>query len=160
MVRLSSLIGKHVVTADTGRRLGKVTDVLIDARRMQIVALIVSVGWLAGQRVLPSPRVQRLGYDVVLAATPTLVARDEWDHGGEPLARRADLAGKPVLTREGTRMGVLTDLVVDPETTEIEEVEIGHQLEGRLTRWSRVPAPAVSIGADAVVVTDVGEPGR
>jgi len=78
MHRAKDLIGKPIVSADTGDRLGVVADVLLDEH--QVAGLVVRSGWLGRERVLPFETVRSLGGDAVIArSSADLVAPREWD---------------------------------------------------------------------------------
>jgi sporulation protein YlmC with PRC-barrel domain len=77
--RATELVGKAIVSADNGERLGTVADILLDEKENRIVGLIVRSGWLAKERVLPFSAVQTLGRDAVVARSAgDLIGQKEW----------------------------------------------------------------------------------
>ena len=79
MQRATQLVGRAIVSADSGRRLGTVADVLLDEDRNRIVGLIVRSGWLKKERVLPYGAVQSLGRDAVIARSEQeLIGPSDW----------------------------------------------------------------------------------
>jgi len=78
--RVSELMGKTVVSADSGQRLGTVSDVLLDEADHHLVGLVVRRGGLMkSEHVLPSAAVQTFGRDTVVSRTADdLVTAKEW----------------------------------------------------------------------------------
>jgi uncharacterized protein YrrD len=77
--RTSALIGRPIVSADDGARLGTVADVLLDDRGERVVGLIVRHGLLRSEGVLPATAVQTLGGDAVITrSSGDLVPGSEW----------------------------------------------------------------------------------
>jgi uncharacterized protein YrrD len=65
--RGSDLIGKAVVSADTGEKLGTVSDILLDEVDHRLVGLVVQRGLMKSEHVLPSAAVQTYGRDTVVS---------------------------------------------------------------------------------------------
>jgi uncharacterized protein YrrD len=89
--RATNVIGRPVVSADTGRKLGTVGDVLIDDAGREVVGLVVRHGRLGGEDVLPAAAVHSLGPDAIVSRTDELIDGREWRdrdstrrHDGKP----------------------------------------------------------------------------
>jgi len=77
--RSSDLIGKSVVSADTGEKLGTVSDILLDEADHRLVGLVVRRGLMKSEHVLPSAAIQTYGRDAVVSRTAQdLVKSKEW----------------------------------------------------------------------------------
>ena len=78
--RVSDLIGKPVVAADDGERLGTVSDLLVDETSSHVVAYVIRQGgFMKREAVLPAPAVKTLGRDtVVTSSRADLVDAREW----------------------------------------------------------------------------------
>jgi len=76
--RATHLIGKPVVSAATGERLGTVSDLLLDDAGTTLVGLVLSHGWLKGEHVLPAESLQTLGTDAVVSRSNDLVNAKDW----------------------------------------------------------------------------------
>jgi uncharacterized protein YrrD len=90
--RASQLIGKSVVSADTGERLGTVSDILLDEGDHRLVGLVVQRGLMKSEHVLPTESVQTYGRDAVVSRNAqALVTAKEWQRSqvkpGQPPAR-------------------------------------------------------------------------
>jgi uncharacterized protein YrrD len=76
--RATDLIGKPVVSADGGEKLGTVSDLLLDDQATHLVGLVVKRGMLHGEDVLPASAVQTLGRDAIVSRSNELVSAKEW----------------------------------------------------------------------------------
>ena len=76
--RATDVIGRPVVSADSGRKLGTVGDLLIDDAGTAVVGLVVRHGRLRGEDVLPADAVHSLGPDAVVSRTDELIDGREW----------------------------------------------------------------------------------
>jgi uncharacterized protein YrrD len=78
--RGSQLFGKAVVSADTGERLGTVSDILLDEADHHLVGLIVKRGGLMkSEHVLPAAAVQTYGRDAVVSrSAQELISARDW----------------------------------------------------------------------------------
>ena len=77
--RVSELMGKVVVSANSGEKLGTVSDVLLDDVDHHLVGLVVRRGLMKSEHVLPSASVQTFGRDTVVSRTADdLVSAKEW----------------------------------------------------------------------------------
>jgi len=88
--RVTELLGKVVVSANSGERLGTVSDVLLDEIDHHLVGLVVRRGLMKSEHVLPSAAVQTFGRDTVVSRTSgDLVTAKEWR--ARPAAAPADV---------------------------------------------------------------------
>jgi uncharacterized protein YrrD len=76
--RATDVIGRPVVSADSGRKLGTVGDLLLDDAGTEVVGLVVRHGRLRGEDVLPAASVHSLGPDAVVSSTDELIDGREW----------------------------------------------------------------------------------
>jgi sporulation protein YlmC with PRC-barrel domain len=67
--RASELMGKAVVSADTGEKLGAVSDLLLDETDHHLIGLVVQRGMMKSEHVLPAAAVQTFGRDAVVSRT-------------------------------------------------------------------------------------------
>ncbi len=158
MRRVSELVGKPVVSADTGERIGKVSDVLLDAQSRRMLGVVVSAGLFAGEQVLPYEDVQTIGKDALVARSAGgVVGPKGWRAQGLDTLRTSALTGRRVLSTSGRSLGELHDLQVDEQAGTVEAFEVAVAAMGGLVR-RRALLPrvdGVTVGADAVLVPDV-----
>jgi uncharacterized protein YrrD len=156
MHKVSELIDKPIVSADSGDRIGKVADVLLDPSSQRVVALVVAGGLLSAEQVLPYSDVQTLGTDAVVARTGAgVVGPKEWRQQAVETRRASTLNHTRVLTTSGRAVGEIRDVVLDDDGA-VDAFEVaGSSLRGLLQRRSTLPsAHGVTVGADAVLVPD------
>ena len=157
MHRVSDIVGKPIISAETGDKLGSVTDGLIDNERNQLVGLVIGGGVFGKEHVLPYADVQTIGGDTVLARGGSgVMSGKQWrgeDHGS---TRSGTLKGRPVVTTGGQKIGVVGDILIDEGTGRLDCLEIATpDFGGLVTRRSLLPfAGELRIGRDAVVVPD------
>lgn len=157
MRSVKGLIGKAIISVESGDRLGSISDALMDDATVSLVGLVISGGVLGREHVVPFRDVQTLGGDAVLvrSASGVLGAR-EWRDAGGAATRSSTLKGRPVVTATGHRLGEVSDQLVDEQTGAFGALEVATADFGGLrTRHSQVRAGAnIKIGPDAIVVPD------
>jgi uncharacterized protein YrrD len=76
--RATDLIGKPIVSADGGKKLGRVGDLLLDDEGIEVLGLVVRHGMFKREDVLPASAVQSLGPDAVVSRSDELIGSSEW----------------------------------------------------------------------------------
>ena len=77
--RATALIGRSIVAADSGEKLGTVADLLLDDDGGRVIGLVVRHGLLKSEGVLPATAVQTLGGDAVVTRSGVdLMTGSEW----------------------------------------------------------------------------------
>jgi uncharacterized protein YrrD len=153
--RVSEIIGKPIVSTETGDQLGSVSDALVAGER--VVGLVVGVGLFAKEHVLPFGNVQTLGGDTVLARTePDMPEPAQWRHSGVKPTRCSAILGKPVVTTGGRRLGEVSDLLINAQTGTFGQIEVmAHGMAGLRTGCLVVcGSEHARIGPDTIVVPD------
>ena len=157
MHRVSEIVGKPVVSAESGESVGKVTDLLVDANGDRLVGVVVRRGMFGTEHVLPYTDVQAVGRDALVARSDHgVVGPREWHERHIDAARSSTLKDKRVVTNHGRQLGAVKDVYVDEHTGTIEGYEVeGRSFGGLVGRRSTLPrSQGVSIGPDAVIVSD------
>jgi uncharacterized protein YrrD len=93
--RTSDLMGKPVLSADTGVKLGTVADLLFDDDGGQFVGLVLKQGMLKSEQVLPAASIRTLGTDAVVSRSSELVGAREWTDRNR--AAEGDPGERPVV---------------------------------------------------------------
>jgi uncharacterized protein YrrD len=78
VTRVKNLIGRPVISAASGKRLGSVADVLLDSDSAALAGLIVRRGWLHDDCVLLTSDLQAFGADAVVSRSADLVSAKDW----------------------------------------------------------------------------------
>ena len=156
-MRITDVQGKSIVTADTGEKLGRVEDLLLDSSHHTVVGLLVTDGLLARQRIVPFKELQTVGQDAIIVRTgATTVDATEWLHEGHAAGRTRTLTEKEVVTGDGARIGTVQDVLVDDQSGEVVALEVAAP-QGRLRRAHRALVHVdhhVSFTNDVVVIPD------
>ncbi len=152
----SDLIGKPVVSFDTGEEFETIQDLIFDQHNNQLLGFVVDEGgWFSGARVLPLNRVQALGPDTVIVPTKqAVVPADNEPTFRKILERNNVLKGTKIITTDGKDLGQLNDLYFDEETGAVEGYEAsGGLFADAVNGKSFVPAPhTLKIGEDVAFV--------
>lgn len=124
-MRINELLGKQIVSADTGEKAGNVEEVLLDAGHHHAVGLLLTGGMLSKQRVLPFRDVQTAGVDaVIVRSLDAMTDASAWVSEGHPTIRSSALRGKPVVTTDGARLGHVGDVIVDAQRGAVTALEL------------------------------------
>lgn len=141
------VIGKPVIVQGSGRRVGRVGDLLLDPAGRRVAGLLV-----AGGRMVALPSLRGIGTDVVLCDDLPVPLPPA---GLRPWSELRRLSGKPVLSQAGQAMGTLDDVVFDEATGEISGFRIsGGFIQDLVEGRSLLPGDALSVnGGGALVAT-------
>jgi uncharacterized protein YrrD len=95
--RVTELLGKAVVSANSGERLGTVSDVLLDETDHHLLGLVVRRGGvMKSEHVLPSAAVQTFGRDAVVSRTSDdLITAKNWRSRSTPVVITAPADDDP-----------------------------------------------------------------
>lgn len=157
MYRLSEMIGKTVVSVESGEKLGTISDALLEPGEVRLMGLVLGHGMLGKEHVLPLDDVQTVGRDTVLARTHEhLIDPRDWKAREIDTTRTSTLRGRPVVSGAGERLGQVTDLLVDEHTGTFGGLEVETRSFGGLRHHrSIIPStPVPRIGRDAIVVPE------
>ncbi len=141
------LIGLPVIDQHRGTMLGRVIDIIISPR-LQVEGLLI--GGRGGKRFLLMDHLT-IGQDAILVNDPRGLKKVK---NGEHPTRIKDRMGLLVVDRDGRELGVVSDLVVEPESKAVQGIEISSGLikdfiDGR----SEVPLDRVdNIGQETMVL--------
>jgi uncharacterized protein YrrD len=156
MQRLGELVGRPVVSQDAGAKIGEVSDLLVDGGR--VVAIVLAGGILASEHVLPFSEVRLLGEDTVIALSATaIVGPKQWSQSGVTAQRLSDTRKKQIMTTRGQTLGVVGDVYVEASGK-----VAGYDVEtrgfgGLVKRHAMLPAEGVTVGPNALVVSEEAE---
>ncbi len=150
MRRRSEVAGLPVVRVDSGQTVGRVKGARLDLGHGRLEGFVVSCR-RGGEAFLPFDQVHSLGPNAVTIGAEAVLlpagASVEEGSGGSPLGRR-------VVTREGAVLGLVDDIIFDPESGAV----WGYQVSGGFVSdfvngKKAVPlTDEVVVGPDSVVV--------
>jgi uncharacterized protein YrrD len=157
MRRVSEYVGKPIVSADGGDKVGMVADVLVDAHAGRVIGLVIGGGILGSEQVLPYGDVQVMGNDAVVARTREhVMSAREWHESANDAARSSTFKNKRVITTSGRELGAVRDVYVNEHTGIVEAYDVaGPAFMRLLERRNVLPqSGAVAVGPDALVVSE------
>jgi uncharacterized protein YrrD len=157
------MIGKPLISVTNGKRVDKVEDVLIDPRTLQVSALVTEKGGLFKQEIeaVLNGNVEVWGKDAILVSHPNVaVGEDYLSELGQWLSVSDDLKGRDVVSTEGTRVGVLDDVVIDTQGRVVEYALGQVFVEGLVAEVKRIPVEMTrSLGQDVLILNGAEEEG-
>jgi uncharacterized protein YrrD len=150
------IIGKPVVSYDTGEKFDRIQDLIFDQNSNRLLGLLVDeAGWFKDARVLPLVEIQSIGADAVIVSSKNVVVRvSDVKPVATILEHNNILKGTRIMTTDGRDLGTLIDLYFDERTGVIE----GYEASGGLfadvySGRSFIPAPqTLKIGKDVAFV--------
>jgi uncharacterized protein YrrD len=150
------LRGKKIVSVTNGEIIGEVVDVLVDPQERRIAALVTSRGNLFRRetQMLANEDIAVIGKHVILSNRPDVVRNSEDVAGRDHWVAVSDhLRGNDVVTSDGTRIGRLQDIIVDPHGEIVGYALSNITVEGPIADNKQIPANSIqSFGKDAVIV--------
>jgi uncharacterized protein YrrD len=152
----SDVIGKVVVTYDTGLKIERISDLIFDQESNQILGFLVQEkGLFHDAKVIPLDEVLAIGADAVVVGSKESVSRAHEHPEIKAILRHNNvLKGTRILTTDGLDLGTLVDLFFDNQSGAVE----GYESSGGLfsdvySGRSFVPAPkTLKIGRDVAFV--------
>jgi uncharacterized protein YrrD/ElaB/YqjD/DUF883 family membrane-anchored ribosome-binding protein len=156
MLKGSDLIGKVVVTYDTGKKIERIRDLIFDQERNQLLGFLVGEkGLFRDAKVIPLQEVQAIGLDaIVVHSKESVVEAHHSPAIAEIVHHNNVLRGTKILTTAGLNLGELVDLFFDEHSGLVEGYEVsGGVFADAYSGRSFVPAPeTLKIGYDVAFV--------
>ncbi len=152
----TDLIGKPIVSFDTGERIEHIRDLIFDQTKNQLLGFVVDEGgWFSTARVLPLQNIHAIGPDTIIVRSKDAVVPADSDRVIQRILERNNvLKGTTIVTTDGQDLGTLVDLYFDEQTGVIEGYEAsGGIFADAYSGRSFVPAPqTLKIGEDVAFV--------
>lgn len=156
MYKGNDLIGKPIITFDTGEQIEKVKDVFFNADEQRLLALVVEEGGIfAKTRVLPFSNIKVIGPDAVtIESASAIVVADSHADISKNIETNTITKGNKVMTEGGENLGVIKDIFFDEKTGEIKGYDIsGGLINDTYKGKSFLPAEKVlKMGKEIVFV--------
>jgi len=118
--------GLLVITRDTGKKVGKVEDLVLDARGSRVLGVLVDeAGWFRDARVVPWSSFRAVGLDVVIIDEEASAKKaSDIPEMSEALEGGNVLLGVRVTTTDGRELGKIEDFYFDPQTGVVKGFEL------------------------------------
>lgn len=157
MQRISSVIGKSFLSQETGEKLGKVQDALVNVDERRVLGFIVKEGGIfSSGRIVHMQDVRAIGPDAIMVDSSDVV--DGLTEERE-LARAASasehIKGVRLVTEDGRDLGTIADLEFEPVTGHVTGyVVTGGAISDMYSGASVLPVEHVlSIGKSVAIVS-------
>lgn len=155
MYKGKDVIGKAIVSIESGEVLDTVRDVFFDARSQRVHGFLTDEGGLmSSAEMLPFESVHTIGPDGILVASANVIVKaKDVEHGIETLDEDNVAVGTKIMTEEGKDLGNINDVFFD-EHGVIEGYEVtGGIFADALSGKSFIPSLAsFVVGKDVAIV--------
>jgi uncharacterized protein YrrD len=141
--------GLLVITRDSGEKVGKVEDLVLDAQGSRVLGILVDeAGWFKQAKVVPWSAFHTIGLDTVIIDNEASAKKaSEVPEMSEVLEGGNVLVGARVTTTDGRDLGKIEDFYFDPETGVVK----GFELSGKGRKFLPTPA-SFQAGKDVAFV--------
>jgi uncharacterized protein YrrD len=150
------LIGKPVVTYDTGERINSIKDLIFDENDSSLLGFLVAEkGWFSNAKVLPLFLVSAIGADAIIVPSKNAIAPSrDYEAIHNILVNHHVLNGTRIMTTDGRDLGKIIDFYFDEKSGAIEGYETsGGLFADAYSGRSFVPAThTLKIGEDVAFV--------
>jgi uncharacterized protein YrrD len=153
---ISSLLNSEVISIKEGRRLGAITQVVVDLAQGKLLGLILGKG--AAEKGVVAQDIQTLGPDVVMIETGALAKRLSELPDLMTARRDPTRAPQQVVTDTGQRLGRLGRVFIDSQTLAVTHFEVSGGAWRDLTEGV-IALPVVKgiiHGPDTIIVPAAG----
>jgi sporulation protein YlmC with PRC-barrel domain len=145
-----NLLKKPIYTLDTGKLIGEIKDVYVDAQLVRLQAVFLGKEGLFNRKewVLSKDRIQLMGLDAWFVSTETVVRELKELENASELVTLSDLRNRPVTTQSGTPVGTVGDLLLN-EQGEIKGLALAKvQVQGPLAETKQLVRSAITFVGD------------
>lgn len=142
--------GLLVITRDSGKKVGKVEDLVIDRQGSRILGILVDeAGWFREAKVVPWSALHTIGLDTVIIDDEASAKKaSEVPEMSEVLEHGNVLVGSRVNTTDGRELGKIEDFYFDPQTGIVQ----GFELSGGKGRMYLPASAGFQAGKDVAFV--------
>jgi uncharacterized protein YrrD len=152
-------IGKAIVSIKEGKKIGNVSDIVINRDTLQVAAIITSKGAFFSREIeaITAEDIEVWGEDVILVAVPDVIKheskipnKDIW------LNLNDSIRGRYVVSVDGTRVGQINDVIIDTKGR-LKGYELGKVfIEGPVADSKKIASDAThSLGKDVLIVNTI-----
>jgi uncharacterized protein YrrD len=153
-LRIFSLVkGLPVYEKETGKVLGKIRDLCFTNAGKIEGFMMECKGFFGRSRYIPLTAISAIGTDGVIVADPSSIKHTFLPEQGYSLYTHRGLAGKPVITSTGEKLGLLDDVYFHEHLGTIEGYEITDGFFADLTEGKKfIKTAPMTIGEEAIIV--------
>jgi uncharacterized protein YrrD len=150
-MKSQDLKGMPILTLQEGERLGQVRSLIVDPSTIQIVALVLGKRTPGGEvQVVATANIHTVGQTAItVESRSSMVPLSRIPRFQELSEAKTHVRNKMVVTESGTELGRVSEMIVNPETFQIEAI----LLKKLLGEGQRIGAEQIrTIGPDAIMV--------
>ena len=146
------LKGLAVITLAEAERLGRVDDVVFETGPLRAAALRLKTP--SGDRLVSLDEVRSVGADAIVAETTALVGQSDQTLSRQNLPGLAELAKLKVVDDEGSYVGQIVRLDIDPSSGRVTSLDVrkGQTLGFGGETMAIMAEQIVSVGADLMTI--------
>ncbi|MGI6513672.1 MAG: hypothetical protein GX052_07080 [Syntrophomonadaceae bacterium] len=155
-MRSIDIKGLAVFEIASGREIGKVSELLINAQEKSVQYLVIDVpNWYFGSYVIPFNLTEGIGEDAVIIESESLIRKLNEDPEAVNLVDSGvTLIGSKVLTKKGKHIGRVSEIYIDENNGQV----TGCELADNITVKGIIPVKyALTFGRDALIVDEKTE---
>jgi sporulation protein YlmC with PRC-barrel domain len=140
--RFAAAVGRRLVSRASAEELGNLAHLVVDVKRRQVTSLVVGKGRKA--RLVDWEHISGFGSDAVMVDDDGALREPQDDRERAAAGGKLELVGRRTLSDAGNELGVVSDVVFDPDTGSVESLLVGER---------ELPAASIlGAGSYAVVV--------
>jgi uncharacterized protein YrrD len=156
LMKANDILGLNVMSLDTAKKIEDVDDVIFDPFEHKITALLVDKGGLfASAKVLLFEDIKSIGKDAVMIQNEGVLRKvSDIDKKTSHIAKDDTYLTKTkIMTEDGTELGHVTDILFEPTTGVVEELEVSQGLRDISSGKKHIKvSDIITIGEDATIV--------
>ncbi len=155
-MRSIDIKGLAVFEIASGREIGKVSELLINANEKSIEYLVIDLpNWYCGAHVIPFHLTEGIGEDAVIIESEKLIRKLSEDPEAVRLVESGvTLIGSKVLTKKGKHIGHINEIFIDENSGQV----TGCELADSITVKGIIPVKyTLTFGRDALIVDEKTE---
>ena len=152
-MRSIDIKGLSVFEIASGREIGKVSELLINAKEKSIEYLVIDLpNWYCGAHVIPFHLTKGIGEDAVIIESERLIRKLNEDPEAVRLVESGvTLIGSKVLTKRGKHIGHISEIFIDENSGQV----TGCELSDAITIKGIIPVKStLTFGRDALIVEE------
>lgn len=162
LIKASNVIGLKVVSLDKGETIDEVEDVIYDAKAEKVIAFLINQGgWSASAQVIPFAEVINIGEDALTIKNRESIkkASDVKGMTAGISASNVNLQKMTVLTKSGSNLGKVSDVVFDEKNGSVHELEIsGGPIQDLRFGRKKLPVSDIeNVGVNNIIVNSTSE---
>jgi uncharacterized protein YrrD len=158
-ITTQNIKGMSVVSIQDGEKIGSVSDIIIDADKLEVAALVLSKGtlWSREVQMVPAQEVQVWGRDVILVRRHKVVNQQiSHPEGQRWLYADEHIRGRYVVSVNGKRIGQISDVTIS-QAGKLLSYQLSQVfIDGPLSESKTIDVNAThSLGEDVLIVNSV-----